>query len=126
MQDAERVRTRGCRPCLARRSCRPAAAADDRGNRFRSWWRGRLPGALVSARQIQTNVLAETTTDKDGRFRFPYLKVGPYEIKVHLEGFRDATRQLTLTVGSAFDLPIALSIGIDTSVTVTGDATILE
>src|SRR5438874_10829153 len=70
-----------------------------------------VPGALVSARQIQTNVLAETTTDKDGRFRFPYLKIGPYEIKVHLEGFRDATRQLALTVGSAFDLPIALSIG---------------
>jgi len=87
---------------------------------------GVLPGAVVSARQIQTNVLAETTTDGSGRFRFPYLKVGPYEIKVHLQGFRDARRQLTLTVGSAFDLPIGLSVGLDTSVTVTGETTVLE
>jgi hypothetical protein len=85
-----------------------------------------VPGAIVTARQIQTNALTETTSDKDGRFRFPYLKIGPYEITVRLEGFRNATRQLSLTVGSAFDLPIALSIGIDTSVTVTGEATILE
>ena len=49
--------------------------------------------------------MAETTTAQDGRFRFPYLKVGPYEITVHLQGFQDATRKLTLLVGSAFDLP---------------------
>ena len=44
-----------------------------------------------------------------------------------LQGFTDSTRTLTLTVGSAFDLPIALSVGgLDTSVTVTGEATVLE
>jgi carboxypeptidase family protein/TonB-dependent receptor-like protein len=86
-----------------------------------------VPGAQVTARQKETNVVAETTTDQDGRFRFPYLKVGPYEIKLHLEGFADATRSLTLTVGSAFDLPVALAVGgLDTSVTVTGQATVLE
>ena len=85
-----------------------------------------VPGATVTARQLQTNVAAETATDEDGRFRFPYLKIGRYVITVHLEGFRDATQQLTLTVGSAFDLPIALSIGVDTSVTVTGEANIIE
>ena len=69
-----------------------------------------VPGAQVSARQTDTNVTAETVTDSEGRFRFPYLKVGPYELKVHLQGFADSTRTLTLTVGSAFDLPIALSV----------------
>ena len=42
---------------------------------------------------------------------FPYLKVGPYEITVHLQGFADATRALTLTVGSAFELPVSLAVG---------------
>jgi Carboxypeptidase regulatory-like domain/TonB dependent receptor len=86
-----------------------------------------VPGARVTARRTETNVTAETTTDRDGRFRFPYLKVGPYEIKVHLPGFADVTRALTLTVGSAFDVPVALAVGgLDTNVTVIGQATVLE
>jgi hypothetical protein len=88
---------------------------------------GLVPGAAVAARQIETNVVTETTTSQDGRFRFPYLKVGPYEVTVHLEGFADVKRALTLTVGSAFELPVTLAVGgLDTSVTVTGQATVLE
>jgi hypothetical protein len=86
-----------------------------------------VPGALVVARNTRTNVQAEMVTDRDGRFRFPYLKVGPYEVTVHLQGFSAPTRTLTLTIGSAFDLSVSLSIGkLDADITVTGDATILE
>jgi outer membrane receptor protein involved in Fe transport len=86
-----------------------------------------VPGAQVSARETETNVIRETITDQDGRFRFPYLKVGRYEIRVHLQGFADATRTLTLTVGSAFELPMTLRVGtLDTSVTVSAEATVLE
>ena len=49
-----------------------------------------VPGAQVSARQTETNVLAETITNSEGRFRFPYLKVGTYELKVHVDGFADS------------------------------------
>ena len=88
---------------------------------------GAVQGAQVSARQTETNVTAETVTDSEGRFRFPYLKVGPYEVKVHAQGFADSSRKLSLTVGSAFDLTITLGVaGVDTSVTVTGEAPILE
>ena len=86
-----------------------------------------VPGALVTARATDTNVVRETVTDHEGRFRLPYLKVGRYEIKVSLQGFADATRVLTLTVASAFELPIALKVGtLDTSVTVSAEATVLE
>jgi len=86
-----------------------------------------VPGAVVTARQTETNLIAETTTDQAGRFRFPYLKVGPYQVTVHLQGFADATRALTLTVGSAFDLPVELAVaGVTTDVTVTGQGTVLE
>ncbi|HJZ75307.1 MAG TPA: TonB-dependent receptor [Vicinamibacterales bacterium] len=86
-----------------------------------------VPGAAVTARQLETNVVAGTTSDLDGRFRFPYLKVGPYEVRVHLDGFKDAARRLTLTVGAAFDVPLTLTVaGLDASVTVTAEAAILE
>ncbi len=86
-----------------------------------------VPGAQVVARQIETNVKSETVTDDEGRFRFPYLKVGPYDITVHLQGFQDVTRTLILTVGSAFELPVSLAIaGLDASVTVAAQVTVLE
>ena len=86
-----------------------------------------VPGAAVTARQVETNIARDTVTDAEGRFRFPYLRLGPYEIVVRLQGFADATRRLNLTVGAAFDLPIALAIeGVDTTVSVSGTATVLE
>src|SRR6185295_3940742 len=75
----------------------------------------------------QTHVQSETVTDQDGRFRFPYLRVGPYEVTVHLQGFSAPTRTLTLTVGSAFDISVMLTLGnFEADITVTGDATIVE
>src|SRR4051794_5388314 len=88
---------------------------------------GVLPGAQVTARHMDTGIAAETVTDAEGRFRFPYLKVGNYQLKVHLEGFADSTRSLRLSLGSAFDVPITLAIaGLATTVSVTADAPILE
>ena len=48
-------------------------------------------GAEVTARHAATNVTAKTDTDAEGRFRFPYLRVGPHEVTVRLRGF--ATRR---------------------------------
>ena len=86
-----------------------------------------VPGVDVVARQTETNVATETVTDAQGRFRFPYLKVGRYEIKAHLQGFADAARALTITIGSAFELPLQLgAVSFDAAVTVTGEAPVLE
>jgi hypothetical protein len=84
-------------------------------------------GAQVTARQTETNVAREAFTDAEGRFRFPYLRLGPYEIAVRHIGFADTTQRLDLTVGAAFDLPIRLPIeALAASVTVSGTATVLE
>jgi outer membrane receptor protein involved in Fe transport len=86
-----------------------------------------VPGAAVIARQTDTNLIRETITDQEGRFRLPYLRVGRYEITVRLQGFADLTRALTLTIGSAFELPIVLKVGmVETSVTVSAKPTVLE
>jgi outer membrane receptor protein involved in Fe transport len=83
--------------------------------------------AQITARQTQTNLTTTTTTDREGRFRLPYLRVGPYEITIRQSGFQDALRHLAVPVGGAFELPVTLSVGgIDANVTVTADATVLE
>src|ERR1700738_2753385 len=58
-----------------------------------------VEGAEVTARQTDTNTTSTAKTDREGRFRFPYLKVGKYEIKVHQPGFAEMTSPLTLTIG---------------------------
>ena len=70
-----------------------------------------IMGARVTARQIETNITNATTTDGEGRFRFPYLNIGPYEVTVRQSGFADAVRPVTLTIGAAFDLPVSLALG---------------
>jgi hypothetical protein len=86
-----------------------------------------VAGAQVSARQTATNVTSTAATDREGRFRFPYLRVGPYEVVVRQVGFQDVTRPLTLTVASAFELPITLAVaGVDARVSVTSSETVLD
>lgn len=86
-----------------------------------------IPNAVVTATATETGVSASITADENGRFRFPYLKVGPYRLEAAFPGFRPTVRLLTLTVGSAFELPIALAVeGLTTAVTVTADAPVLE
>jgi hypothetical protein len=86
-----------------------------------------VAGAIVTVRHVERNVTSSAVTDREGRFRFPYLKVGSYDVTVRQAGFKDAARTLTLAAGSAFELPIALAVeGIDTSVTVLAEAAVLE
>ena len=80
-----------------------------------------VDGAKVSARQTETNQSSEVSTDAAGRFRFPYLHVGPYEVAVHKQGFAEAVGRVQLTVGAAFDLPFTLSVGaVKTTVEIAG------
>ena len=84
-------------------------------------------GAEVTARHVDTNVTAKAATDAEGRFRFPYLKIGSYIVTVRQPGFRDAVQSLTLSAGAAFELPISLAVGgVDADVTVTAGTTVLE
>lgn len=86
-----------------------------------------VPGATVTARQTETNLTAETVTDDEGRFRFPSLRIGPYEVTARVTGFAPTTMPVTLTVGSAFDVPMALSVEtLEATVSVTALATVIE
>ncbi len=86
-----------------------------------------LPGARIIVRHVETNLTSVAVTGQDGRFRIPYLKVGAYEITATRDGFRDVTRRLTLTAGSAYEWPVSLMVaGVESAVTVTADTSVLE
>ena len=53
-----------------------------------------LSGAQVRIRQTDTNIVTEAVTDAAGRFRFPRLQIGPYELKVRAAGFAELTRSV--------------------------------
>lgn len=84
-------------------------------------------GAEISARHVDTNVATTAETDREGRFRLTYLRVGTYEVKVHRDGFADSVRSLELGAGAAHEPAIGLSItAAETAVQVQGNLTLIE
>src|ERR1044072_4309396 len=69
-----------------------------------------VSGATVTATHIETNQQLTTTSDHEGRYRFPFLRIGAYELKIEAEGFLTVTRQLTVSVGESLDLPVKLEV----------------
>lgn len=69
-----------------------------------------VPGAVVLVKNTETNLSNIAQTDRDGRFRFAVLKVGPYRVTIHHDGFGVFEQRIVLTVGSAFDVPVTLSV----------------
>ncbi len=67
-------------------------------------------GANVSARNVETNQQTTTTSDYEGRYRFPYLRTGVYDVTIDASGFAMLTKQLTLLVGQSIDFPVRLEV----------------
>ncbi|HEV7906098.1 MAG TPA: carboxypeptidase regulatory-like domain-containing protein, partial [Pyrinomonadaceae bacterium] len=79
-----------------------------------------VSGANVVVNHIETNQQQTGATDDEGRYRFLYLRVGTYQLTVEKTGFATLTKQLTLTVGQALDVPLRLAVaGLAESVSVT-------
>jgi hypothetical protein len=86
-----------------------------------------IPGATVVATHRLTNVDTTTTSDDNGRFRFPYLRIGVYDIRASVLGFNDTIRQLTITAGSAFELPFVLKVAtFQETITIADVAPVIE
>ncbi len=86
-----------------------------------------IPHVLVTATQLSTNQSRSARTDSEGRFHFPYLVVGDYQLRVEQPGFTSLTRALDLSVGDAFDLVITLSVGSATAdINVTAPSAVVE
>jgi hypothetical protein len=89
---------------------------------------GVLPGVTVTARNTDTGVLRTVVTEGDGRFRFGALQPGPYELKAELSGFGPVNvPALTVNTASEITRNVTMQVvGVQESVTVTGEAPIIE
>jgi hypothetical protein len=87
-----------------------------------------VSGVTVTATHLETNHQLSTTSDVEGRYRFPYLRTGDYDLKIEAEGFESLTKQLTVLVGQALDLPIKLNVaGVTAQVNISGsDVPVIE
>lgn len=87
-----------------------------------------VSGANVSATNLETNQRQTTTSDHEGRYRFPYLRTGDYDVTIDAQGFATITKRLTLSIGQAVDLPIKLEVaGVSEQVNIGGtDVPIIE
>jgi hypothetical protein len=86
-----------------------------------------VSGASVSARHLETNQQTTTTSDREGRYRFPYLRTGIYDLTIEAPGFATITRQLTLSVGQALDMPVRLEVaGVSAQVNIDSSVPMIE
>jgi hypothetical protein len=69
-----------------------------------------VSGANITATNVETSQRLTTSTDQEGRYRFPYLRIGSYDVIVEAPGFTAVNKQLTITVGQALELPVTLAV----------------
>ncbi len=89
---------------------------------------GIVPGAMVKITNVATNVVQQVLTNNSGYFEARLLIAGEYQVNVEMAGFKTLSRTgITLAGGQHVSLPLTLEIGtIQETVTVTGDAPLLE
>jgi hypothetical protein len=88
---------------------------------------GIVQGATVTARSLETNQTRTVQADAEGRYVFPALPVGAYEVRAEREGFAAGTEQAVLTVGETATLDISVRVaGIAEDVTVTDQAALVN
>ncbi len=86
-----------------------------------------IANAKVSARNLETNQTRSTTTDSAGRYSFPELRVGSFELTVEQTGFKTETQKLRLTIGETAEINLTLRVAATTnSVEVTDAAPLVN
>jgi hypothetical protein len=85
-----------------------------------------LPGVTVTATHTASGNTFTAVTDERGTYRLP-VRTGEYALVLELPGFATVTRTLTLLVGQQAEVDLQMvPSGIQESVTVTGEAPLLN
>lgn len=87
-----------------------------------------VPGAQVSARNLETGQVSTVTTTSEGSYALPFLPIGRYDISVTHPGFSTETRTgITLSADQSASVNFALKTGqVSTAVEVKAEAVELE
>ncbi len=89
---------------------------------------GALPGAEVTITKVDTGAVRTTVTSGDGGYVLTNLPVGPYQLKVVLQGFTTYVQDgIVLQVSSNPQINVTLAVGVvSEQVTVTANTALIE
>jgi len=83
--------------------------------------------ARITVKNLEQNRVWIVQTDSQGRYRFAFLPVGEYELRIEREGFAQLIREFALSVGQAVEISPVLSVaGISASTEVKSEAPVVE
>src|SRR5262249_23028582 len=86
-----------------------------------------VPGATVTVVNKATNATRTAASNSVGLYDFPALPPGQYTVKIELDGFKTATRDLELQVQQTARVDFALELGtLSEMATVTGVSPLVE
>src|SRR5581483_212132 len=87
-----------------------------------------VPGAKITATNIETGVTRSVNSEENGVYRLPLLPLGGYRITVEAAGFKRLTREgVTLTTGQTATIDLRLEAGgLTEQITITSDAPIAD
>lgn len=87
-----------------------------------------VQGASVSVTNLETNLSRQTTTGDDGIYSFQLLPPGRYKIEITANGFQTISVEATvnITQTTTVDVPLKIAGSLDSNVTVTADAPVLQ
>ena len=70
-----------------------------------------VSGANITVTNLETNQRLSTSSDQEGRYRFPYLRTGAYDVHIEAQGFTAVSvARLTVSVGQSLELPVKLEV----------------
>ena len=89
---------------------------------------GVLPGVVVAAVHLESGTRIERTTNSQGRYLLPSLRIGTYSIISQLSGFKRATRSdVTIMLGQQLQIDLVMEVGgVAEEVTVVAEAPLLQ
>src|SRR5262245_495435 len=86
-----------------------------------------LPGVTVTVTQTGTGATRTQTTSDTGDYAFNLLPIGPYEVKLELQGFKTQVSQTTLSAGQRARFDGRLELGsVHETLQVTAQAPLLQ
>ena len=88
---------------------------------------GSVAGALVEAKNLDTNYVRTDTTDENGHFTFVNLAPGRYTLTISKFGFATIVQQnVNLTVGQVLSIPVAMKVSSVAQQIVVSDVPVVE
>ena len=87
-----------------------------------------VPGATVTATEVQTNISRSVVTNETGYYIFPSLQNGTYSVEAELQGFKKVIRQnVRVDVNTTVRIDLTMEVGqLTEAVTVEAETPLLQ